>query len=413
MKFVLKINGSWSHARDPNHCIFKANCKQITINFWQSTQSFTVCGKKEKEIKKKLKTLASSYEKSLLRNDTTSKERYSTVTSPLVNRTLQGSYNTPEGSFNTRETPPFQSDIESPTRQMNYADAFEHNFDSRLRPIRTKLDRIWSLIQSLSTRFEENHKLFDELLQAGKNKKNFLYKTTEEKNIIINDLNERLRISERFMAPKEPDSQDNVQQLNWEKPKRPVNNFFPPTWETPTSNRYNKLHSDEKNTIVNNNPTNDPFEIQLANVKLKRKIQYLQKIVEGSQPPSGNTSGHDSQKTPAIALKRSDTSRPASHEALSNAHMKNNRQNQRTSRKEEGSSKYVVGDSMINGMDERKMSNHRRIIKVRAHPGASISDMLDYLRPILRKKPTHLVLHAEPMIFVIYHPKKFSISSIK
>ena len=72
VKFDLKINGSWSHARDPNHCIFRSNCKQITINFWQSTQSFTVCGKKEKEIKKKLKTLASSYEKSLMRNDTTS-----------------------------------------------------------------------------------------------------------------------------------------------------------------------------------------------------------------------------------------------------------------------------------------------------------------------------------------------------
>ena len=46
-----------------------------------------------------------------------------------------------------------------------------------------------------------------------KNEKNFLYKTIEEKNI-INDLNERLRISERFMTPKEPDRQDNVQQLN-------------------------------------------------------------------------------------------------------------------------------------------------------------------------------------------------------
>ena len=132
----------------------------------------------------------------------------------------------------------------------------------------------------------------------------------------------------------------------------------------------------------------------MANVKLKRKIQYLQKNVEGSQPPSGKTLGHDGQKTSANALKRNDTSRPASHEDLSNAHMENNRQNQRTSRKEEESSTYIVGDSMINGMDERKMSNRRRIIKVRAHPGASISDMLDYLRPILRKKPTHLVLHA-------------------
>ena len=97
----------------------------------------------------------------------------------------------------------------------------------------------------------------------------------------------------------------------------------------------------------------------MANVKLKRKIQYLQKNVEGSQPPSGNTLGYEGQKTPANALKRSDTSRPASHEDLSNAYMTNNRQNQRTSRKEEGSPTYVVGDSMINGMDERKMSNRR------------------------------------------------------
>ena len=171
-----------------------------------------------------------------------------------------------------------------------------------------------------------------------------------------------------------------------EKAQKTSQEFFPPTWETPTSNRYNKLHSDEKNTIVNDNSTNDPFDIQLANVKLKRKIQYLQKNVEGSQPPSGNTLGHEGQKTPANALKRSNTSRPTSHEDLSNAHMKKKRQNQRTSRKEEGSSTYVVGDSMINGMDERKLSNRRRIIKVRAHPCASISDMLDYLRPILRKK---------------------------
>ena len=100
-----------------------------------------------------------------------------------MNRTLQGSYNTPEGSFNTRQTPSFQSDIESPTRQMNYADAdaFDYNFDSRLRPIRIELDRMWSLVQSLSNRFEENHKLFGELLQAGKNEKNFCTKQLKKK----------------------------------------------------------------------------------------------------------------------------------------------------------------------------------------------------------------------------------------
>ena len=62
--------------------------------------------------------------------------------------------------------------------------------------------------------------------------------------------------------------------------------------------------------------------------------------------------------------------------------------------KEKGSSIYVVGDSIVNGMDERKMSNRRRIIKVRAHLDASISDMVDYLRPILHKNPLHLILRA-------------------
>ena len=55
VKLVLKINGSWSTTKDPKHCIFKSNCKQITANFWQSTQSFTVCGKKENKINKNVK----------------------------------------------------------------------------------------------------------------------------------------------------------------------------------------------------------------------------------------------------------------------------------------------------------------------------------------------------------------------
>ena len=55
---------------------------------------------------------------------------------------------------------------------------------------------------------------------------------------------------------------------------------------------------------------------------------------------------------------------------------------------------YIVGDSMLNGLDERKMKKGNGNVKVRAHPGATVTDMLDYLKPISRKQPSHLILHA-------------------
>ena len=52
----------------------------------------------------------------------------------------------------------------------------------------------------------------------------------------------------------------------------------------------------------------------------------------------------------------------------------------------------IVGDSMLEGIDERKMSS-KRLIKVRKFPGATIDDMRHYLIPILEKKPDHIILH--------------------
>ena len=43
---------------------------------------------------------------------------------------------------------------------------------------------------------------------------------------------------------------------------------------------------------------------------------------------------------------------------------------------------YIVGDSMLNGLDERKMKKGNCNVKIRAHPGATETDMLDYLKPI-------------------------------
>ena len=50
----------------------------------------------------------------------------------------------------------------------------------------------------------------------------------------------------------------------------------------------------------------------------------------------------------------------------------------------------IVGDSLIYGLDESRLKN----CKVRVFPGASIEDMYYNIVPLIRKKPTTIILHA-------------------
>ena len=52
----------------------------------------------------------------------------------------------------------------------------------------------------------------------------------------------------------------------------------------------------------------------------------------------------------------------------------------------------IVGDSVVSGLRESKMS-FRRNIKVRFFPGARIQDMCYYLVPLLRKRTNKVILH--------------------
>ena len=54
----------------------------------------------------------------------------------------------------------------------------------------------------------------------------------------------------------------------------------------------------------------------------------------------------------------------------------------------------IVGDSVLSGLRESKMS-FRRNIKVRFFPGARIQDMYYYLVPLLRKRPDKIILHED------------------
>ena len=53
----------------------------------------------------------------------------------------------------------------------------------------------------------------------------------------------------------------------------------------------------------------------------------------------------------------------------------------------------ITGDSMISGLNEKKLGNSKCLVKVRPFPGAKIIDMFDYLKPLLQKCPSAVLLH--------------------
>ena len=53
----------------------------------------------------------------------------------------------------------------------------------------------------------------------------------------------------------------------------------------------------------------------------------------------------------------------------------------------------IIGDSMVSGLKEELLSNKKHQVKVRCCRGATVEDMFDYIKPILKRKPDYVVLH--------------------
>ena len=48
---------------------------------------------------------------------------------------------------------------------------------------------------------------------------------------------------------------------------------------------------------------------------------------------------------------------------------------------------------MLSGIDKRRISKRDRKIKVENFPGATIDDIYDYIKPLLKKCPDNIILH--------------------
>ena len=53
----------------------------------------------------------------------------------------------------------------------------------------------------------------------------------------------------------------------------------------------------------------------------------------------------------------------------------------------------VVGDSLVKYLQREELSSKKNIVNVITHPGSTTEDMLDYIKPIARRKPDTLIIH--------------------
>ena len=87
------------------------------------------------------------------------------------------------------------------------------------------------------------------------------------------------------------------------------------------------------------------------------------------------------------------------HQQYQNGQEKSNNQNQlefKVENKSKGckNTTVTVGDSIISGIDQqRNLSIKERIVKVRSFPGATINNMYDYIKSLLKKASDNVILH--------------------
>ena len=53
----------------------------------------------------------------------------------------------------------------------------------------------------------------------------------------------------------------------------------------------------------------------------------------------------------------------------------------------------LCGDSLLNNVDGNGLSSKKDQVVVRNFPGATSRDMIDYIKPLINKKPSKLIIH--------------------
>ena len=137
-------------------------------------------------------------------------------------------------------------------------------------------------------------------------------------------------------------------------------------------------------------------EIEFLKKELENKNNLINKLLDNNK-----TEKHSSEKRINIDIEKSNANEertiiPKQVTKPKETHI-NNTDNKQNNNKKPTIKQYIelIGDSLLNNIKERGLKKDKEniLVKVRKYPGATSTDIVDHLKPTLRKKPSEIIIH--------------------
>ena len=173
-----------------------------------------------------------------------------------------------------------------------------------------------------------------------------------------------LRTIISLMEEKVPKNKDEAKQQRWQ-----VSNSRSKTKSKNPGKDKRSSSSDSTKTKSNNLPTTNQFSPLFDQIDL----------TNDKQPDH-----HDKTSGATNDMNKPESEKPNNREIPTDEHRQQRR------------SKYtaVLGDSLLKGIRRDKISRStKRRVSIGCFPGATIEDMKYYIKPTLKRKPDHIILH--------------------
>ena len=460
VSLVLKRSGTWSERYQPNTVegneaklmarVFKSQTLMVT--WYVNTKTLQIQGSESEE--------SCQYLSKLLKEHT--KKQESTVTKST--NAMANLSTIPNRTEVTDEKPKVTGDSDcysfcskseyeysfTEKNDYHFSELLADNLSTDKHPHRSpekisnnfgsEIKNIWSAINTLFNRNIETGKFFISLITEEREKSKYLETELMERSIEVEKLKAEIKlmkfVNNNLSTELRTDEDTNTVTIgteHWQKPRRTVNpKTPPPSVLTQTCNRFDVLEECVELPVQQDILTKTkqpPFEIELENVKLQKKVDYLQHKLN-SQPEKlttenahlRNTTTQPKQKqkfstsknktkkgcfdlesknsqqeskkgNPTQAVpedKSNNTPQTKNMKTSSDKEVQDNEQQKKTFKLNKT---YIIGDSILNNINEKRLSNKRRNVKVYSLSGATTRDLKDFIRPLAETKPGKVIIH--------------------
>ena len=143
------------------------------------------------------------------------------------------------------------------------------------------------------------------------------------------------------------------------------------------------------NRVINSSCCENRCVAKGASEEIKRKEKYQETMeTKKSHINELNCEVMKHQKEHSITSTENSTNNNAKREAENDLVKSSLEKSKRMSEK----NVFIIGDSILNGLNENGLKK-RHNVKVRAHSGATSTDISDHIKPIIRRKPDCVIIH--------------------